>query len=181
MKLNPRIGALAAIGAMAVAVPAAAHPGGNPKANGAGHGQSSAHSHKCQPHNRAYVESGTVDSVAASSLAQNSDGTWSGTLAVDVTRSNHAARADRGQTVTYTLTSAQLKVAFDGGTTGFSAGERVRLFGKIAATSKRCPAPTSPRTRVQAGRRPPHPVIQHRRRIGLLQLLVVPGSKWRSG
>jgi hypothetical protein len=132
---------------MAVAVPAAAHPGGNSNANGGG-GQSGSHSHKCQAHNRAYVESGTVDSTTPSTLAQNSDGTWSGTLVLDVNRANRAARADRGQTVTYTFTSATLDVVFDGGTTGFNAGEQVRLIGKIAATPKKCTAPSSAATPV---------------------------------
>lgn len=139
MTLNRKIGTLVALGAMAVAVPAAAHPGGNPN----GHGNSGSHSHKCQAHNRAYVESGTVDSTTPSTLAQNSDGTWSGTLVVDVTRANRAARGDRGQTVTYTFTNAALDVAFDNGSSGFTAGEPVRLIGKIAATAKKCPAPSS--------------------------------------
>ncbi|HEY1523403.1 MAG TPA: hypothetical protein VGF70_10365 [Solirubrobacteraceae bacterium] len=136
MKLNTKLGMLAAAGAMAVVAPAAAHPGGNP------HGQPSG-SHKCQPHNRAYVEAGTVDSSTASTLAQNSDGTWSGTLVVDVTRANHAARADEGQTVTYTFDSATVRVAFDGGATGLAAGERIKLIGKLATVAKMCPAPTT--------------------------------------
>ena len=136
MKLNMKAGTLAAIGALVVAMPAAAHPGGN------GHGgKSSSHSHKCQPHKRAYVEAGTVDSATASTLAQNSDGTWSGTLVVDVIRSNRAAKADRGQTVTYSFDSAPLRVRFAGGTSGFSAGERVRLLGKVQTVARRCTAP----------------------------------------
>jgi hypothetical protein len=147
MSLNTKIGTLAAVGAMLVAVPAAAHPGGNPTGHGNSggtHGQGGSHSHRCQPHNRAYVESGTVDSTTPSTLAQNSDGTWSGTLVVDVTRADRAARADQGQTVTYTFDNAQLNVAFDGGTTGFTAGERVRLIGKVASTPRRCTPPSSP-------------------------------------
>jgi hypothetical protein len=135
MKLNIKIGTLAAVGALVAAVPATAHPG-----NGNGGGQS----HKCQSHNRAYVESGTVDSTTAATMVQNSDGTWTGTLTVDVTRANHAAKADKGQTVTYTFTSAQLNVRFDGGETAFAAGDRVKLIGKIAAAGKHCPAPTTP-------------------------------------
>jgi hypothetical protein len=138
MKNTIKIGTLAAIGALAVAMPAAAHPGGNSH----GHGKGS--SHKCQAHNRAYVESGAVDSTTASTLAQNSDGTWSGTLVVDVTASNHAARADQGQTVTYTFSSADLNVEFDNGTTSFTASAPVQLIGKIAATAPKCPAPSSP-------------------------------------
>ncbi len=138
MKFNTKIGMLAAAGAMAVAVPAAAHPG-NPN----GHGQGGSQSHKCQAHNRAYVEAGTVDSVTSSTLAQNSDGTWSGTLVVDVTRANHAAKADKGQTVTYTFDSAAMRVALDGGATGFTMGERVKLIGKLATVAKKCTVPST--------------------------------------
>jgi hypothetical protein len=137
MKLNTKIGTLVAVGAMAVAVPAAAH---SPNSHSTGHGGNSG-SHKCQAHRRAYVEGGTVDSVTPSTLAQNSDGTWSGTLVVDVTRANHTAKADRGQTVTYTFDSAQLNVRLDGGATGFDSGNRVRLIGKLAKVGRRCPAP----------------------------------------
>jgi hypothetical protein len=146
MNLNTKIGALAAVGAMLVAVPAAAHPGRGPSGthgNSGTHGQSGSHSHKCEPHNRAYVEGGTVDSATSSTLAQNSDGTWSGTLVVDVTHANHAAKADKGQTVTYTFSSAPLDVVFDNGSAGFTAGEPVQLIGKIAAVGKRCPAPST--------------------------------------
>ena len=140
MKLNIKIGTIAAVGALIAAVPATAHPGGNGNGNGGQSGQS----HKCQSHNRAYVESGTVDSTTAATMVQNPDGTWTGTLTVDVTRTNHAAKADRGQTVTYTFTSAQLDVRFDGGETTFAAGDQVKLIGKIAAVGKNCPAPTTP-------------------------------------
>ena len=59
---------------------------------------------------------------------------------VDVTSTNHRAKADKGTTVTYTFTDAKLKVRFDGGTTGFVAGERVKLIGKLAVVAKKCPA-----------------------------------------
>lgn len=137
MQLGSKVGTLVAIGALVVAMPAAAHPGGN------SHGTGNQHSHKCQAHNRAYVESGTVDSTTGSTLAQNSDGTWSGTLVVDVAHASHAAQADRGQTVTYTFDSSELNVVFDSGTSGFSGGEPIRLIGKIAALAPKCAAPSS--------------------------------------
>jgi hypothetical protein len=155
MKTNIKAGALiTAAGALAIAVPAAAHPGpsshpgsGN-HPSGTSHPSSSRHpsrSHWCQAHNRAYVEAGTVDATTASTLAENGDGTWSGTLVVDVTMANHAARADTQQTVTYTFTNAKLKVRFDNGASGFASGERVKLIGKQAAVAKKCialsPAP----------------------------------------
>jgi len=129
---------LAVAGALAVAVPAAAHPTSSDHPSGSSH--SSGKSHKCKPHNVAYTESGVVDAATASTLTQNSDGTWSGTLVVDVTRTNHAAKADKGQTVSYSFDAAKLRVRFDGGTTGFTAGERVRLIGKLATVAKKCTA-----------------------------------------
>lgn len=144
MKLKVKVGPLvAAIGALAITVPAAAaagnsdHPTGADHPNGASH---PSHSHKCKPHNVAYIESGTVDTTTASTLAQNSDGTWSGTLVIDVTRTNHWAKADKGTTVTYTFTNAKLRVRLDGSTSGFTGGERVKLIGKLAAVAKKCPA-----------------------------------------
>jgi hypothetical protein len=98
------------------------------------------HSHKCKPHNVAYVESGTVDATTPSTLAKNADGTWSGTLVVDVVNANHWAKADKGKPVTYTFTNAKLTVRFDGGTTGLAGGERVQLIGKLATVAKKCAA-----------------------------------------
>lgn len=142
MKLNVKVGTLAAVtGALAIAVPAGAHPGNSNHPSSANNpGNNHSQSHKCKPHNVAYIESGTVDATTPSTLAQNSDGTWSGTLVVDVVNTNHWAKADKGKTVTYTLSNAKLKVRFDGGTTGFTAGERVQLIGKLAAVAKKCAA-----------------------------------------
>jgi hypothetical protein len=133
--------AIAAAGSLAVAVPAVAHPGPGDHSGRADHG--TGHSRKCD-HKVGYVEGGTVDSATTSTLVQNTDGTWSGTLVVDVTRANHAARADKGKTVTYTFTNATLKVHFDGVSAGFTAGERVQLIGKIAAGGHGCTAPSTP-------------------------------------
>jgi hypothetical protein len=133
MRINVKVGTLvAAASAFAIAVPAAAHPGNHPS-----------QSKKCSAHNAAYIESGTVDATTASTLAANPDGTWSGTLVVDVTRTNHLAKADKGTTVTYTFTNAKLTVRFDGGATGFTAGERVKLIGKLQVVGKKC-TPLSP-------------------------------------
>jgi hypothetical protein len=135
MNVNLRTGALAAAaGALAVAVPAAAHPGPS------SHPSHPVKSHRCAPHNVAYVESGTVDAATASTLAKNADGTWTGSLVVDVLRANHHAKQDKKTTVTYTFTNATLRVRLAGGTTGFAAGDRVQLLGKLAVVAKRCPA-----------------------------------------
>jgi hypothetical protein len=141
MQVNFKAGALvAAAGVIAIAVPAAAHPG---PGNHPGHGGKTDHpskSHKCTPHNVGYVESGTIDASTPSTLAQNPDGTWSGTLVIDVTRTNHWAKADRETTVTETFTDAKLRVRFDGTTSGFTGLERVHLIGKLAVVAKKCTA-----------------------------------------
>ncbi|HET7047370.1 MAG TPA: hypothetical protein VFI54_03795 [Solirubrobacteraceae bacterium] len=150
MRINVKVGTLcAAASALAIAVPAAAHPGTSEHPHNSGHSSGANHpsqSHKCTAHSVAYLESGTVDSATGSTLAVNPDGTWSGTLVVDVTRANHWAKANRGTTVTYPFSNAKLTVRFDGGTNGFAAGERVKLIGKLGAVSKKCatltPAPS---------------------------------------
>ena len=133
---------VAAAAALAVAVPAVAQAdkGGNPA-----HGNKShpAQSQKCQPHNVAFIESGTIDATTASTLA-TSNGTWTGTLVVDVTKTNHAAKGDKGKTITYTFSASKLRVRFGHGVTALTAGEHVQLIGKIATLAKKCPAPTTP-------------------------------------
>ena len=129
--------AVAVAGALAVAVPAIAQAdkGGNQ-----GNKTHPAQSHKCKAHNSAYIESGTISATTTSTLA-SSNGTWSGTLVVDVTRTNHAARADKGQTVTYSFpTNGNVRVRFGHGVTALTAGERVKLIGKLATVAKKCPA-----------------------------------------
>lgn len=126
----------ATVGALAVAVPAIAQAdkGGKTPKSGKNH---PTQSHKCTAHNVAYVESGTIDATTASTLA-GSGGTWTGTLVVDVKKTDHAARGDKGKTITYSFTSAKLRVRFGRGVTGFSAGERVKLIGKLATVGKKC-------------------------------------------
>jgi hypothetical protein len=139
MKVRLKVGTLvAAAGAIAIAVPAVAHPGPGSHPGKGATSDPSSNSHKCMPHNVAYVESGTVDATTLSTLAENTDGTWTGTLVVDVTRTNHWARADRHTTVTETFSSAKLHVRFADKTTGFTSGERVKLIGKLAVLAKKC-------------------------------------------
>jgi hypothetical protein len=146
LKINVKVGTIcAAATALAIAVPAAAHPGTSSNAHHGNHASGAHHpsqSHKCMPHNVGYLESGIVDGTTGSTLTVNPDDTWSGTLVVDVTRANHWAKADRGTTATYTFTNAKLTVRFDGGTTSFAAGERVKLIGKLAAVAGGCTALT---------------------------------------
>ena len=143
---------VAAAAAFAVAVPAAAHPGpDHPTPNNSGkssHGDGSTHgnagshssgSHKCMPHKVAFIVRGTVDASQAAITVTNGT-VASGTLAVDVTHTNHWAKADKTATqpVSVQLGPAT-KVKFDGGTTAVSTGERVTLIGKAPlVTNKHC-------------------------------------------
>ncbi|MDE3129876.1 MAG: hypothetical protein KGL16_01880 [Acidobacteriota bacterium] len=133
---------IAAVAALSVAVPAIAQAdkGGTP--NSKSNKSHPTQSHKCKPHNVAYVESGTIDAATASTLA-SSNGTWTGTLVVDVTKTNTAAKGDKGKTVTYTFTAAKLRVRFGHGVSALSAGEHVQLIGKLQMVGKKC-TPLSP-------------------------------------
>jgi hypothetical protein len=145
LRTKVKVGALVgAASALAIAVPAAAHPGKSSHPDKSDHPSAShpSQSHQCKPHNLAYTESGTVDKASGSTLAANPDGTWSGTLVVDVAKSNHSARANKGTTVTYTFTNAKLRVRFDRGASGFAAGDHVKLIGKLASVSRKCTALT---------------------------------------
>jgi hypothetical protein len=95
-------------------------------------------------HNVGYVVSGKVDATTASTLAAGTGGTWSGTVVADITQTNHHAAAAKGTTVTYTFTNATLRVRLPKNTTGLTAGERVKLIGKLAVVGKKCPPPTTP-------------------------------------
>jgi hypothetical protein len=85
----------------------------------------------------AYIVYGTMGSSQGAITVSN--GTLSsGTLEVDVARTNHWGRNDKtgSQPVAYQL-GPDTKVKFDGGATGFSAGERVKLIGKAQVVSNK--------------------------------------------
>ena len=128
MKLSAKLGAVAAIGTLAVAVPAVAKPA-HPA-----HPTMPKSSHKCTAHEVAYVASGTIVSWAAT---QNSDKTWSGTITVHVTRANHHAKSDKGNDTTYTLTNAKVLLGH-GVTNPPVAGDRVNVLGKVTELAKKC-------------------------------------------
>ncbi len=93
---------------------------------------------KCSPHAAAYDVKGTV----VSGMLTQDPGkkkTYSGTLTVKVTHTNAAAKADNGQTKTYSLSQAH--VSFGGGVnhTSPAAGSRVHLQGTITVLPKNCP------------------------------------------
>ncbi len=128
---------VAAASALAIAVPAAAHPSGSDHPNGTNHPNHSSGSPKCRAHNVAYIVHGTIDSTQLPITVTNGV-VSSGTLEVDVTRTNHWAKNDKtaNQPVGYQL-GPDTKVKFDTPTPGFSAGERVTLIGKAPVISNK--------------------------------------------
>src|SRR3954451_17249740 len=82
-----------------VVVPAQANNGHSHANTVKNHSQ--ANSHKCKPHKVGWVVKGTLVSQA---LTKNTDGTYSGTVNIDVTHTNHHASAEKGKTNSqYTL------------------------------------------------------------------------------
>jgi len=152
---------LAACAAALTTSPAWALPGNAPSNDGtghapatgpAGHGNGGDHgrSHRCVAHGVAYVAAGTLVRQTLALDAQTSSDrpsrpTYSGDVTVDVTRTNHQARGDKGTTKTYTL--AHGRVLFhltdqnnDGsvGLDDLAAGDRVKLLGKVTVLRRRC-------------------------------------------
>jgi hypothetical protein len=89
---------------------------------------------KCVAHAVSYRVAGNLESGA---LTLNSDGTYSGSLVVDVKKTNRHAKADKGTTVTYTLTSAKLKLHGED-PSALTANSRVKLKGTITTLAKKC-------------------------------------------
>ena len=89
---------------------------------------------KCQAHAVSYRVAGNLES---GSLTANSDGTYSGSLVVDVKKTNKHAKADKGTTVTYTITSAKLKLHGED-PSALTANSRVKLKGTITTLAKKC-------------------------------------------
>jgi hypothetical protein len=115
---------LALAAAMAIAVPATAKtPPSHP-----------AKSHRCAAYKVSYRASGTLTTW---SLTKGANGTYSGTLTVDVTRANHHARDAKGTSVTYTVTNARVRFG-RGVTDPPAAGDHVKLIGRITEVAKKC-------------------------------------------
>lgn len=127
MKTTAKLGAVAAAGALAIAVPAMAKPPYSlPKPH-------PPKSHRCAAHNEAYIASGKFVSWNASPSGK---GRYTGTITVDLTRTNHHAAGQKGTRYTYTLTNT--KVDFGKGANPPVAGDRVVLIGKITAVARKC-------------------------------------------
>jgi hypothetical protein len=91
---------------------------------------------KCVAHPVSYEVSGTL--ATAGSLTKNSDGSYNGTLAVKVTRTNDNATADKGMTKTYTLTNAHVSFGHGVSKTAPAVASRVDLKGTITTEPKTC-------------------------------------------
>ncbi len=99
-------------------------------------------SHMCKAHNVAYVASGTL---ASQTLVKNTDGTYSGSVTVNVTHTNRHAAGDEGMTKSYTLTDARVTfgladINHDGsvGLDDLQTGDLVKAIGKITTLAKHC-------------------------------------------
>ena len=88
----------------------------------------------CLPHAVSYRVSGTLDSGA---LTANSDGTYTGSLTVFVTKANNHAKADKGTHKLYTLTSAKAKLHGEN-PAALTLNSRVNLKGTITTLAKKC-------------------------------------------
>lgn len=140
----------ATLAAVAVAVPAQASPPASPGAQGKSHStKAGSKSKRCTPRSVAYVAFGEYVSGAltqtqgAATTDDASDDRWSGTLVVDVKRTNKHGRADKGTQKTYTLTDARVRLADrngDGTADLPVAGDRTRVQGKVTRLNRRCDA-----------------------------------------
>lgn len=134
---------LAAVGALAIAMPAAAHPGNTNHPSNSNH---PTRTRSCKTHSVAYIVGGTVTDV--SGLVANTDAP-TGTLVITVTHANRWAEKDgatKGASKIYTVTGARVK--FAPGTSSFANGDRVQLIGKFPTVRSHgknaCTAPTGP-------------------------------------
>jgi hypothetical protein len=123
--------------------PGKGHSNGNQSSPSGNHGKS----HKCKPQSVGFIVAGTLALPVPPALTLNSDGTYTGELKVDVTRTNHHAAEEKVEKVTktYSLTKAHLtfgladtnadgSVALD----DLKVGDRVMLIGKVTKLAKKC-------------------------------------------
>ncbi|MBV8947167.1 MAG: hypothetical protein JOZ95_17195 [Solirubrobacterales bacterium] len=85
------------------------------------------------PHDEAYIASGILVSWSATETGTR---TFSGTITVHVTKANHHAAAATGSDVTYTLSNTT--VTFGEGANPPTAGDSVRVIGRISELGKKC-------------------------------------------
>jgi hypothetical protein len=121
-----KLALLSAVAALVVAVPASAKkpPGNHPD------------SHKCTPHNVAWIVSGTLTTW---SLTLDTGGkTYSGTVTMNVTRSNRHAEGAEGPGMTFTVTAAHVRFGHGVSSTAPAAGSKIKLIGDVTALAPKC-------------------------------------------
>jgi hypothetical protein len=126
MRKTAKLGMVVAAGAFAIAVPAAAQPSHPSHPT---HPSQPAQSHRCAAHKVGYIAHGTITTWSAT---DNGDGTWTGSIDVNVKQANHHAKGAG----TFTLTNTKVRLG-DGVTTPV-AGDRVFVIGKITKVAKKC-------------------------------------------
>ena len=136
MRSGSWLAAIAASGALAVAAPAVAQPGHTAHPAHPVHSGHPPRSHKCASHDAAYIASGQFVSWTA---MQSGTGTWTGTITVHMTRSNHHAGNAQGTDVMYTLNNTN--VTFGDGADPPAGGDPVHLVGKVSEVARHCAQP----------------------------------------
>jgi hypothetical protein len=138
---------------------------GHGKANGHSNGKAKGHSngaaqpgtsHKCSPHQVAFIVSGRL---VRQTLAKNSDGTYTGTVTLKVTQTNHHAATEKQGALEkpYSLTSVRVTFGLpdvngDGakGLDDLKEGDRAKLIGKVTKLAKKCNTGTfTPQTSIR--------------------------------
>jgi hypothetical protein len=152
MRMTARKILLAACAAALTTTPAWALPGRAPSNDGTGHAPAThgghGKSHRCVAHRVGYVAAGTLVSQTLaldSAATPNARPTYSGDVTIAVTRTNHAARGDKGTTKTYTLAHARVVLGLDDqnsdgsvGLDDLAAGDRVKVIGKVTVLRRGC-------------------------------------------
>jgi hypothetical protein len=125
--------------------PGSSHRSSEGTENTGGKGAKASHpegSHKCKPHKVGYVASGTL---VIQTLTLNTDGTYSGTVEVEVKHTNHHAKKDNNTTKKYEVVKVHVTFGLadtnkDGsvGLDDLTKGDRVKLIGQITVLAKKC-------------------------------------------
>jgi hypothetical protein len=82
-------------------------------------------------------------------VTQNANGTWSGTLSIDVLHGNRHAHPQVGTTTTYTITDARVKFG-PRATDPPAADSRIQVIGRALVLRKRCTGTGAPVTETYA-------------------------------
>jgi len=111
----------------------------SPSGEGAGRSEGKGEegkAHRCKPHRVAYVAAGTL--LSGTLTKEEGSNAYMGEVEVEVKRTNHHARADKGTTKTYTLEGVHVRGPVPAAEV--AEGDRVRLIGKITVLPRRCEA-----------------------------------------